>query len=146
DSRSIRRFTVPGVAFAGANKTGIYVQYDDGSVRFSTDLKALDNIPKMTLAASPGSPKISHIIDYKGGSLIVTDKGVYTSSTPGKLFSGEGVQKIMEGNPGITSIVNYRGENVIDKYKVTVDRYKNEKFVSRETKITQITREETLGV
>lgn len=100
----------------------------------------------MQTVAPAGSPRIQQVIDYKGGVLFVASNGIYTSKTPTQVFSGSDVKKILDRNPGITSVANYGGQDNIESYTVTVDKYKNEKFVSRETRVNNIKKEGTLGL
>lgn len=145
-SKSIRRFTINGIAFIGAYKGGIYVQHNDGRVGFSTSLAALNNVFSMPIVAPAGSPRIQQIIDYKGGALFVASNGVYASQSAREVFSGSNVKKLLNGNPGITSVANYGGFENIESHTVTVDKYKNNNFVSRDTRVNKIKKDGSLGL
>lgn len=145
-NKSMRRFTINGIAFIGAYKGGIYVQHNDGRVGFSASLSSLNNVFSMPIVAPAGSPRIHQIIDYKGGALFVASDGIYASQRAQEVFTGPNVQKLHSGNPGFTSVANYGGLENIESHTVTLDKYINEQHVSREKRVNKVKKEGSLGL
>ncbi len=145
-NRTMRRHTINGIAFIGAYEGGIYVQHNDGRIGFSTSLDALNDVFSMPIVAPAGSPRIDQIIDYKGGVLFVASNGVYASQNPKEIFSGAQVEKLLDQNPGITSVASYGGLEHADIHTVTLDKYKNETHSSRETRVSKVEKEGSLGL
>jgi hypothetical protein len=132
--------------FVGTYKDLIYLQRSDNTVKYTSNKWRLERIDWMTTMRWHGSKRIREIIPYRHGVATLTDAGLYWSTDPYQLITGEDTVRLLADTSKVVSIESHGGYSADQVYTVTVDRYRGDSHVGRDTETHDIEHEGSRGL